>query len=290
MTEKEFQPRIMVFACNWCSYAGADLAGVSRIQYPPTIRIIRVLCSSRVDPSFILKAFLKGADGVLVAGCHLGDCHYIDGNYNTERRIKETMKALEYVGFETKRLRLEWISASEGSKFSKETVLSNHIRNGIYNYIRVHPGVHFSILRKKALPEVKGSSGQLVWHLEMLLKFNYIKKIKVGNYTVFLPIDVDEEVGPILFLLRDKINNKVIQLLFKENTVERSEIYKEVEQKREDVYYRINNLIDQDILIVSASSDKEISINPNVKEIVAEILKTSKLYIEKNKSSREEEV
>lgn len=178
----------------------------------------------------------------------------------------------------------------EGSKFSKETVLSNYIRNGIYNYIRIHPGVHFSILRKKALPEEKGSSGQLVWHLEMLLKFNYIKKIKVGNYTVFLPFDIDEKVGLILFLLRERINYKVIQLLFKENTVERSEIYKEVEQKREDVYYRINNLIDQDILIISASSDKEISINPNVKEIVAEILKTSKFNIEKNKSSREEEV
>ncbi len=118
MTEKKFEPRIVVFACNWCSYAGADLAGVSRIQYPPTIRIIRVMCSSRVDPAFILKAFLRGADGVLVAGCHLGDCHYIEGNYNTEKRIKQTLKALEYVGFEPKRLRLEWISASEGPKFA----------------------------------------------------------------------------------------------------------------------------------------------------------------------------
>jgi len=118
MTENEFEPRIVVFACNWCSYAGADLAGVSRIQYPSTVRIIRVMCSSRVDPAFILRAFLRGIDGVLVAGCHLGDCHYIEGNYNTEKRIKKTMKALEYVGFETKRLRLEWISASEGQKFA----------------------------------------------------------------------------------------------------------------------------------------------------------------------------
>lgn len=119
MTESEFEPRIVVFACNWCSYAGADLAGVSRIQYPPTIRVIRVMCSSRIDPSFILKAFLMGADGVLVAGCHLGDCHYVDGNYNTEKRISKTLKALEYMGFEPKRLRLEWISASEGPKFAK---------------------------------------------------------------------------------------------------------------------------------------------------------------------------
>jgi F420-non-reducing hydrogenase iron-sulfur subunit len=119
MIESEFEPRIVVFACNWCSYAGADLAGVSRIQYPPTVRVIRVMCSSRIDPSFILKAFLMGADGVLVAGCHLGDCHYVDGNYNTEKRISKTLKALEYMGFEPKRLRLEWISASEGPKFAK---------------------------------------------------------------------------------------------------------------------------------------------------------------------------
>ena len=178
----------------------------------------------------------------------------------------------------------------EGSKFSKETVLSNYIRNGIYNYIRIHPGVHFSILRKKALPEEKGSSGQLVWHLEMLLKFNYIKKIKVGNYTVFLPYDIDEEIGIVLFLLRDRINYKVIHLLFKENTMIRSEIYKEIEEKREDVYYRINNLIDQDIIILSASSDKEICINPNTKELISDILETSELYIEKNLSSKEEEV
>ena len=107
----------------------------------------------------------------------------------------------------------------EGSKFSKETVLSNYIRNGIYNYIRVKPGVHFSILRKKALPEEKGSSGQLVWHLEMLLKFNYIKKIKVGNYTVFLPFEMGENEGEIFFLLRDKINNKILDLLTKQDLI-----------------------------------------------------------------------
>ena len=132
----------------------------------------------------------------------------------------------------------------EGSKFSRETVLSNPIRIGILNYIYNHPGVHFSDLRKTALPEEKGSSGQLVWHLEMLLKFNYITKIKVGNYTVFLPFEMDEKVGRILFMLRDRINFKVIELLFKENIVAKSEIYKLIEEKREDVYYRINNFLD----------------------------------------------
>ncbi|MFX0090534.1 MAG: hydrogenase iron-sulfur subunit [Candidatus Hodarchaeota archaeon] len=111
-------PQIIVFACNWCSYAGADLAGVSRLNYPTNIRIVRVMCSGRVDPAFIVKAFLKGADGVLVAGCHPGDCHYLEGNLKAEIRIKNTIKALETLGWDSNRLRLEWISASEGKRFA----------------------------------------------------------------------------------------------------------------------------------------------------------------------------
>jgi F420-non-reducing hydrogenase iron-sulfur subunit len=117
--DHEFNPKIIVFACNWCSYAGADLAGVSRIQYPPTARIIKVMCSSRIDPAFIFKAFLNGADGVLVAGCHPGDCHYIEGNLFAEKRINRTREALIKLGLEGQRLKLEWISAGEGSKFAK---------------------------------------------------------------------------------------------------------------------------------------------------------------------------
>ena len=118
MTE-DFEPQILAFTCNWCSYAGADLAGVSRYQYPPNIRIIRLMCSGRVDPSFILESFRNGADGVLVTGCHIGDCHYISGNQQTETRIKLVKKALEVVGLEPERLRLEWISASEGEIFAR---------------------------------------------------------------------------------------------------------------------------------------------------------------------------
>jgi coenzyme F420-reducing hydrogenase delta subunit len=110
--------KIIVFACNWCSYAGADLAGVLRYHYPPSVRIIRVMCSGRVDPSFILRAFLGGVEGVLVTGCHPGGCHYQEGNLKAEQRIKNTIKALELIGFEKERLRLEWISASEGKKFA----------------------------------------------------------------------------------------------------------------------------------------------------------------------------
>jgi len=113
-----WEPNILAFCCNWCSYAGADLAGVSRFQYPSTVKILRVMCSSRVEPAFILKALKDGADGVLIAGCHIGDCHYIDGNKNAEVRINNTRKALAKLGFD-KRLRLEWVSASEGLRFSQ---------------------------------------------------------------------------------------------------------------------------------------------------------------------------
>jgi len=120
MSDKDgFEPRIIGFLCNWCSYAGADLAGVSRIQYPPNIRIIRVMCSGRIDPAFVLEAFKDGADGVLVAGCHPpSDCHYISGNFKALRRITLLKKALKEFGLEPERLRLEWISASEGDKFA----------------------------------------------------------------------------------------------------------------------------------------------------------------------------
>jgi F420-non-reducing hydrogenase iron-sulfur subunit len=117
MTE-EFEPKIVGFLCNWCSYAGADLAGVSRIQYPPNLRIIRVMCSGRVDPAFVLEAFRSGADGVLIAGCHPGDCHYIAGNYKAQRRGILLKKLLEQFGMEPQRLRIEFVSASEGAKFA----------------------------------------------------------------------------------------------------------------------------------------------------------------------------
>jgi F420-non-reducing hydrogenase iron-sulfur subunit len=114
-----FEPKIIGFLCNWCSYAGADLAGVSRIQYPPNIRIIRVMCSGRIDPAFVFEAFKDGADGVLIAGCHLpSDCHYISGNFKTLRRINLLKRVLKEFGIAPERLRLEWISASEGDKFA----------------------------------------------------------------------------------------------------------------------------------------------------------------------------
>jgi F420-non-reducing hydrogenase iron-sulfur subunit len=118
MDTNGFEPTILCFACNWCSYAGADLAGVSRLQYQPNAKVIRVMCSGRIDPTFVLKAFQKGVDGVLICGCHIGDCHYIDGNHKTARRIPLLKKLLGQLGIEEERVRLEWVSASEGDRFA----------------------------------------------------------------------------------------------------------------------------------------------------------------------------
>lgn len=117
--EPVWEPKLLGFLCRWCSYAGADLAGTSRKKYPPNIRVIRVPCSGRVDPLFLLKALQMGFDGVLVSGCHPGDCHYQTGNYFTRRRLALTKKFLEYLGIEPERLQASWVSASEGGKFTE---------------------------------------------------------------------------------------------------------------------------------------------------------------------------
>lgn len=115
----DWNPNIVVFACNWCSYAGADTAGVSRIQQQPHFRMIRVMCSGRIHPGFVLRAFEKGADGVLVSGCHFGDCHYIFGNYKAVEQFEKTKRIVKLLGLEDGRLRLEWISAAEGGRFAE---------------------------------------------------------------------------------------------------------------------------------------------------------------------------
>lgn len=117
----EIEPKIVGFLCNWCTYAGADLAGTSRIQYPPNMRPIRVMCSSAVDSVYILRALLEGADGVFIGGCHPGDCHYVSGNYKTRRRIVLFNSIMRSLGLDEDRVLLRWISAAEGKKFA-ETV------------------------------------------------------------------------------------------------------------------------------------------------------------------------
>ncbi|HTW90872.1 MAG TPA: hydrogenase iron-sulfur subunit [bacterium] len=125
----EFNPTIIGFACNWCCYAGADLAGTSRMKYPANLRIIRVMCSGRIDPQFILRAFKEGADGIFVGGCHPGDCHYVSGNYKAEKRIDLLKGLLSGLGIEPERLELKWVSASEGQIFADAvTAFTERIR------------------------------------------------------------------------------------------------------------------------------------------------------------------
>jgi len=116
---KKFEPNIVAFLCNWCSYAGADLAGTSRIQYPPNVKIIRVMCSGRVNPIFVLNALQEGMDGVIIGGCHPGECHYETGNYLARRRMTVLKKMLEYIGINPQRVQMTWVSASEGRKFAE---------------------------------------------------------------------------------------------------------------------------------------------------------------------------
>lgn len=118
MNNNGFEPRIVAFLCNWCSYTGADLAGTSRLQYPPNVRVIRTMCSGAVDPVYVLKPLIEGIDGVLIGGCHPGDCHYQTGNYKTRRRYVTLTEILKATGFEEQRVWLRWISASEGQKFA----------------------------------------------------------------------------------------------------------------------------------------------------------------------------
>jgi len=117
--KEKFEPNIIGFLCNWCSYAGADLAGTSRIQYPPNLKVIRVMCSGRVNPIFVINALQQGADGVLIGGCHPGDCHYERGNYLARRRMAVLKNLLEYAGIDPGRVRMTWVSAAEGNKFAE---------------------------------------------------------------------------------------------------------------------------------------------------------------------------
>ncbi|OHD24583.1 MAG: methyl-viologen-reducing hydrogenase subunit delta, partial [Spirochaetes bacterium GWB1_66_5] len=119
MSEEQFEPIIVAFCCNWCSYAGADLAGTSRLQYPPNVRIVRVMCSGMVHPKLVMDALNKGADGVLICGCHPGDCHYLEGNLKAQKRAEAIGLLLEDFGLEPERFRLEWVSASEGPRFAQ---------------------------------------------------------------------------------------------------------------------------------------------------------------------------
>lgn len=201
---KEFEPKIISFLCNWCSYAGADLAGISRIQYPTNIRVIRVMCSGRVDPIFIIEGFLSGFDGVLVLGCHPGDCHYLTGNYQAEKKIKMTKRILDIAEINSDRVYLDWVSAGEGERFAKiVTDFTNKIKQ-IGSLFNGDKSVQQQLLIvKKVLEEEK-----IRWLIGKQKELT-----EVGN--VFNEKIIEDEFIQLLERnLRDEYNkNKIIQLL-----------------------------------------------------------------------------
>ena len=154
--EQPFEPVIVGFTCNWCSYRAADLAGMSRTKYPPNVRLIRLMCSGRLDPSFVLTAFAKGADAVMVTGCHPGECHYLEQNYKTMRRFELLQKMMEQFGIEPERLRLVWASASEGVQLAEEiTDMVEKVRElGPLNWSEVVGGSEFPEELEENLQEV----------------------------------------------------------------------------------------------------------------------------------------
>ncbi|MFX1357409.1 MAG: hypothetical protein ACFFA8_08975 [Promethearchaeota archaeon] len=180
----------------------------------------------------------------------------------------------------------------EGSKFSRDNLLSNFYRKNVYNYIRKKGAVHFSLIKNNVYSDFKGnygSSGQLIWHLEMLLKFKFIKKLKIGNYTVFMPVEMDPETGILTFTMHDNINRKILMLLNGQDQIKKSDIYKEINEKRENVYYRINNLMENDV-IHAREEEKVVYINPDKKSIVFEILKEKSKSLKLIDNNKEQKV
>ena len=164
----------------------------------------------------------------------------------------------------------------EGSKYTRDEVLNNKYRFNLYRFLTSCLGAHFSTIRKQIITDSRGnlgSSGQLIWHLEMLIKFNYIKKIKIKNYTVFLPYEIDDEIGLIYFILRDEIYLKIITLLIRNENLNRSEVHKLVNEKRETIYYRINNLIEFNIIKLSGDKNSVV-LNSRKKDDIISIIKT----------------
>jgi coenzyme F420-reducing hydrogenase delta subunit len=150
----EFEPKIIGFLCNWCSYAGADLTGVSRIQYPPNLRVIRVMCSGRVDPTLVLRFLGEGADGVMITGCHIGDCHYIDGNLYAKRKFELLKRLVEKSGLEKDRVMLEWVSASEGQRFADiVTEFTERIKELGPSPAVIDPEIRFNLLAAESAAE-----------------------------------------------------------------------------------------------------------------------------------------
>ncbi|HDN50337.1 MAG TPA: hydrogenase iron-sulfur subunit [Thermoplasmatales archaeon] len=227
-----FEPKIVAMLCNWCSYAGADLAGVSRFQYPPTTRVIRVMCSTRVEPSFVLKSFLNGADGVLVGGCHLGDCHYVTGNYYTIGKMNMARKLLKYAGIDEKRLRLEWVSASEGEKFaSVVTDFTGELKE-------LGP---LGEETKNSLALRAAFNVSLKPRIRILATKERMLTVEGNKYgEIYTPYEFDRISDEIVW---DEINEEKIRLLLQQNACTLLEIAEKTGLKKETVFLYLMDFI-----------------------------------------------
>jgi len=204
--EEEWRPAIVGFLCNWCAYAGADLAGVSRIQYPPDLRVIRVMCSGRVDPLLVIEAFVSGMDGVAVLGCHPGDCHYITGNYQAEKKMKLLGRILEKVGILKERLYLDWVSAAEGVRFGEVvSEFTKKIRElgrlGVKENLEEEK-LKESLYLAKRLAESKRMRWLIGREWELVEKGNaYGEKVVQGEYVELLQNNIHGELAKSRILL-----------------------------------------------------------------------------------------
>jgi F420-non-reducing hydrogenase iron-sulfur subunit len=248
--KSEFKPKIVGFLCNWCSYAGADLAGVSRLQMPPTLRVIRVMCSGSLDPEIIVEALKGGADGIIIMGCHIGDCHYISGNYETLRKYRLLKKILKYTKMDVNRLHLEWVSASEGQRFQEViTDFTNRIK-----------GLGPSPLRKKdedakKITEELDATANAVSQFRLRSLFGREKKVMdTGNaYGEKLSKEEIEEVEDQIIKEEFIRSNIIMKVQSEAKTVE--EISEDIGVPTEIVFQHVARLWKKQVILPAGHKD-----------------------------------
>ena len=233
-SQSEFQPKILGFLCNWCSYAGADLAGISRIQYPSNIKIIRVMCSGRVDPGLVVEALVNGIDGVIITGCHPGDCHYQSGNYETERRFKALSEALSYTGIEAERIRLEWVSASEGTRFGEVVQdFTEQIKkvgpNDIRSEDKKENGLLTELLAVKNLFDTHSARALVGNEGELVEKGNvYDEKIDIEKYEDIISQNIKSGYIRNYILVSTRSKSMSVKELSKKLTIKPQKVVNEI--------------------------------------------------------------
>jgi len=240
-----FEPKIIGFCCNWCSYAGADLAGVSRFQYPTNLRVVRVMCSGRVDPSFIFSSFLAGFDGVMVLGCHLGDCHYLTGNYHAQKKMQMVETLLRLAGVDRKRFILDWVSAAEGERFAR---IVTHFANQVKELGPLGRDESFILSLKAARATTQGE--KVRWlvgnELDLLEKGNVFReKVSASQFAILMDA-----------LLKDEYKKNEIALLLEKNPYGMREIADYVHLSPQQVSSYLVDLEDAGMISLHSISGK----------------------------------